>query len=234
MAKPKQPTPRQSADRLPQTPPVKTPSGKAPSGKAPAAKASPAQASPPKAPPVQASTAKAVATAPAPERPPGTVRAAVMLMYAGAVLSAVDVVVTLTTVGKLKSLLHAARPNYSPSRLSATVHAEVAYFVITWLITIAFWIVMARTNRAGRAWARIFSTGLCVVSTLSFIGLISQPNALISKVILAPMWLAGVAAIVLLWRAETTAYIRAMNPERAARADSRRRRPAVARGRRVP
>jgi hypothetical protein len=224
MAKPKQPTPQQPTDRLPQAPPVKAPPAKAPAPKA----------SPPKAPPAKASTAKAVAAAPPPERPPGTVRAAVILMYAGAVLSAVDVVVTLTTVGKLKSLLHAARPNYSPSRLTATVHAEVAYFVITWLITIAFWLVMARTNQAGRAWARIFSTGLCVVSTLSFVGLISQPNALISKVILAPMWLAGVAAIILLWRAETTAYIRAMNPERAARADSRRRGPAVAPGRRVP
>lgn len=207
MAKPKQPTSRQSTGGLPQAPPVKAPPAKA---------------------------AKRAATAPAPERPPGTVRAAVKLMYAGAVLSAVDVVVTLATVGKLKSLLHAARPNYSPSRLTATVHVQVAYFVITWLITIAFWIVMARTNQAGRAWARIFSTGLCVVSTLSFVGLISQPNALISKVILAPMWLAGVAAIVLLWRAETTAYIRAMNPERAERADSRRRGPAVARSRRVP
>src|SRR5450755_1272529 len=128
MAKPKQPT-----DRLPKAPPV-TGAAKARPG---ATKARPA--------------APLVTTVPAME-PPGSVRTAVKLMYAGAVLAALDLIITLTTVGKAKSLLRTAHPGWSSARLNTTVHAEVAYFVVTWLVTIALWIVMARTNQAGRGW----------------------------------------------------------------------------------
>jgi hypothetical protein len=141
--------------------------------------------------------------------PPGSVSLAVRFMYAGAALSAIDLIITLATAGKTKSILHAARPTLSPSALSANAHAFIAGSIITWLITIALWIVMARTNQAGRGWARVVGTILCVASTLSFVGYISEPSSLISKLILVPMWLVGVGAIVSLWRPETTAYIQA-------------------------
>jgi hypothetical protein len=134
---------------------------------------------------------------------------AVKFMYAGAALSAIDLIITLATAGKTKSILHAARPTLSPSALTANAHAFIAGSIITWLITIALWIVMARTNQAGRGWARVVSTVLCVGSTLSFVGYISEPSSLISKLVLVPMWLVGVGAIVSLWRPETTAYVQA-------------------------
>jgi hypothetical protein len=151
---------------------------------------------------------KAAAPGP-PGPPPGSVSLAVRLMYAGAALSAIDLIITVATAGKTKSILHAARPGLSPSALTANAHAFIAGSIITWLITIALWVVMARTNQAGRGWARVVSTVLCVVSTLSFVGYISEPSSLISKLVLVPMWLAGVGAIVFLWRPETTAYIQA-------------------------
>jgi hypothetical protein len=188
MAKPKQPT-----DRLPKAPPV---NAKAPaSGRPPAA---------PRARP----GAPLVTTAPPMPPPPGTVRTAVRLMYAGAGLSAVDLIITLTTVGKARSLLRAAHPGWSAARLTTTVHSEVAYFVVTWLLTIGLWIVMARTNQAGRGWARIVATILFVVSTLNFAVSVSQPTSAIYKVVLIPMWLVGAAAAVLLWRPATSEYIR--------------------------
>jgi hypothetical protein len=141
--------------------------------------------------------------------PPGSVRLAVRLMYAGAALAALDLIVTLTTVGKARSILHAAEPHWSASRVTTTVHTEIAYFVVTWAITIALWLVMARTNLAGRGWARIVSTILCVLSTLSFAEYVTQPSSLLSKLILVPMWLVGVGAVVLLWQRATTEYIRA-------------------------
>jgi hypothetical protein len=67
---------------------------------------------------------------------------------------------------------------------------------------------MARTNLAGRGWARVVSTVLCVLSSLSFAFYISEPSSLVSKLVLVPLWLAGAGAIVLLWRPATTAYIR--------------------------
>ena len=178
----------------------------------PATSPSAAKAAPPakttSAPRVTAPAVVAPAVEPAAPLP-GSVRLAVRLMYAGAVLSGIDLIITVATAGKTKSLLHAARPGLSPSALTASAHSFIAGSIITWLITIALWFVMARTNQAGRGWARVASTVLCVASTLSFIGYITQPSSLISKLVLVPMWLVGVGAIILLWRPETTAYIQA-------------------------
>jgi hypothetical protein len=53
------------------------------------------------------------------------------------------------------------------------------------------------------------ATILCAFSTLSFAEAILQPASILSKLVYLPLWLVGVGAIVLLWRSETTAYIRA-------------------------
>jgi hypothetical protein len=143
------------------------------------------------------------------ERPPFSVRTAVKLMYAGAILSAIDLVVTLATAGQLRHLIHVARPGLSAAKLDGAVHAQVTSSIAIWLITIAFWVVMARTNQAGRGWARTVATVLCALSTLSFVEALIQPASLLSKLFFAPLWLVGVAAAVLLWRPDTSAYIRA-------------------------
>ncbi len=181
-------------------PPQAAPAKAAPA-KAGAAKAGAAKAGPPKA-------ASARGQLPQVTEPPKTVRLAARLMYAGALLSVADLIAALTTIGQAKSALHKANPGWSAARLSATVHSEIAYLVVTWVITVALWLIMARTNLAGRGWARIAATVLCAISTLSFADFIAQPSSLVSKLILIPLWLAGVGAIVALWRPESTTYIR--------------------------
>jgi hypothetical protein len=198
MAKPKQPT-----DRLPKAPPVTA----APKARPAASKARPAASKARPAAPKARPAAPLVTTVPA-VQPPGSVRTAVKLMYAGAVLAALDLIITLTTVGKAKSLLRTAHPGWSSARLNTTVHAEVTYFVVTWLVTIALWIVMARTNQAGRGWARIIATILFVISTLNFAVSVSQPTSVVYKLVLVPMLLVGAGAVAFLWRPATTEYIR--------------------------
>ncbi|HUZ26536.1 MAG TPA: hypothetical protein VMV07_22505 [Streptosporangiaceae bacterium] len=139
---------------------------------------------------------------------PGSVRTAVKLMYAGAVLAALDLVITLTTVGKAESLLRTAHPGWTSAEITRTVHAEVSYFLVTWLVTIGLWVVMARTNQAGRGWARIVATILFVISTLNFAVSLGEPTSLVYKLVLVPMWLVGAGAVALLWRSATTEYIR--------------------------
>jgi hypothetical protein len=139
---------------------------------------------------------------------PRTVQVAVWLMYAGAILSALDLIATLTTVGSARSELHKAHPNWTAAQLTTSVHSLVIGFVVSWLITIGLWLIMARTNRAGRGWARNAATVLSVFSTLSFFLYLREPGSLLGKLLLAPMWLVGVAAAVLLWRRESTTYIK--------------------------
>jgi hypothetical protein len=137
------------------------------------------------------------------------VRIAVWLMYAGAVLAALDLIATLATIGSARAELHRANPTWTSAQLTTGVHSFVLSFVVSWVITIGVWLIMARTNQAGRAWARNVATVLSALSTLSFILYLHEPGSLIGKLLLVPMWLAGVAAAALLWRRESTAYIRA-------------------------
>jgi hypothetical protein len=140
---------------------------------------------------------------------PRSVRIAVWLMYAGAVLAALDLIATLATIGSARAELHRANPTWTSAQLTTGVHSFVLSFVVSWVITIGVWLIMARTNQAGRAWARNVATVLSALSTLSFILYLHEPGSLIGKLLLVPMWLAGVAAAALLWRRESTAYIRA-------------------------
>jgi hypothetical protein len=213
MATPKQPPARGKAT-----------AGKTGQGKAGRAKAAPAKAAPGKA--VQGKAAPAqpaaglpaarkgksrgpLATVAAPVPLPRSVQIAVWLMYAGAALAALDLIATLATSGSYRSELHRANPAWTAAQLTTNEHSLIASTVVTWVITIAVWVIMARVNSAGRAWARNIATVLSVLSTLSFVLYLQATGSLLGKLPLVPMWLVGVAAAVLLWRRESTAYIRA-------------------------
>lgn len=143
---------------------------------------------------------------------PSTVRNAVRLMYAGAAFSAIDLIVSLITAGQISTAIQNAHPTWSHARITANAHAELTASVVIWLVTIGFWVVMARTNQAGRGWARIVATVLSVLSTLSFVEAVIEPGPLVSKLIYLPLWAVGVAAVILLWRPATTDYIRSASP----------------------
>jgi hypothetical protein len=189
MAKPKQSAQRPPAPRAGPAKPMPVP-----------AKAVRPKSSLPKAQPL---------LAPEPEPMPTTVRNAVRLMYAGAVFSAIDLIVSLVTAGQISTAIQNANPHWSHARVTANAHAELTASVVIWLVTIGLWVVMARTNQAGRGWARIVATSLSVLSTLSFAEAVIQPAALVSKLVYLPLWAVGVAAVILLWRPATTDYIRA-------------------------
>ena len=65
------------------------------------------------------------APGPARPEPPPSVVQAVRLMYAGAVVSAVSLVVGLATTGSLRTALHKSNPSLTPSQLHTAQTALV-------------------------------------------------------------------------------------------------------------
>src|SRR5216683_4855027 len=130
---------------------------------------------------------------PEPQRPepPSPVLTAVKLMYAGAVLSAIIVVVTLLTVGSVRTAIHNAYPHYSSTRVHSAAMGLVVIEVIIWVVTMGLWLWMAVKNRVGRGWARITAT------------------VLFGLLLFLLMWLIGLGAILMLWRKESSAYFAA-------------------------
>ena len=102
--------------------------------------------------------------------PPPSVVMAVRLMYAGAVVSAVSLVVGLATVGNLRDALHKSDPSLTPTQLHNLQTVVIVGSVAIGVISIGLWLWMALMNKAGKSWARIVATVLFGLDTLFQIG----------------------------------------------------------------
>ena len=133
-------------------------------------------------------------------QPPSSIRNAVKLMYGGAAVSAIVIIVALLTIGSAKTAVHNAFPSYSATRVRGAAIGLVAYEVVVQLITIGLWLWMARANQGGRSWARIMSTVLFGLNTLILLASLARPHATLGIVLLLVVWLIGLGAVFFLWR----------------------------------
>jgi hypothetical protein len=141
--------------------------------------------------------------------PPDSVLTAVKLMYAGAVVSALSLIVGVATIGSLRSALQRANPSYTPSQLHTAEVAGVVFIVVFGLIGVGLWIWMAMANKRGANWARIVATVFFAVDTLSLLAGFARPGALLSRLVGLLVWLIGLGAILLLWRRQSSEYFSA-------------------------
>jgi hypothetical protein len=137
---------------------------------------------------------------------PAPVRAAVKLMYAGAVVSAIFFVVGLVTVGSTRTALKKAYPKYTAHQISQILTADVIIGIVVGLLSVGLWVFLARACQRGRNWARITGTALFALDTvlilLSVISFRGGAAVLVDLLI----WLIGLGAIVMLWRKESSAF----------------------------
>jgi hypothetical protein len=143
-----------------------------------------------------------------PERPPApaTVQNAVKLMYAGAAVSTVSLIVSLVNISGTKTAIRKARPSLTAAQVNQLNTFIISLAIVSGLVGIALWLWMARANGQGRNWARILSTVLFGLATLDLFGVASQPKTLLGLVFPLLTWLLGLGAVVLLWRKQSTAF----------------------------
>ena len=131
------------------------------------------------------------------------VRAAVKLMYAGAAVSTVNLVILLALIGD--------------TRFGLLLNTPFITMSIAWsLAPLALWLWMARENGRGRNWARVVSTVLFGAATLDLTEVFGPPGIRLSLVpviagspaVPVLYWLVGLAAVWLLWRPASSAFFR--------------------------
>ncbi|HEY8455929.1 MAG TPA: hypothetical protein VIL34_10060 [Actinopolymorphaceae bacterium] len=133
---------------------------------------------------------------PLPQEKPREIKIAVILMYVGAALQALAIVLLNTTQARDQMRRDAMRVVSRRDGGTAEQAQELANSVFTGLmiacvIAVALWILMAVMNSQGRSWARLTATVLALLNVLAaFSGLF--PTGLLSVVV-------GIAAVVLLW-----------------------------------
>jgi hypothetical protein len=153
-------------------------------------------------------------TPPEPSRPapPRPVRNAVMLMYAGAALSAVSLIVVVVSFHAIETVIRNASPTLTQARVHQAAIAAVTIAVVESLIAIGLWLLMAWANKGGKSWGRIMATVLFGLNTVLLLLGFLRATASLSLAFSVLVWLVGLGAIVLLWRNESSQYFAAMSP----------------------
>jgi hypothetical protein len=145
---------------------------------------------------------------PVPSQPPNSLLTAVRLMYAGAIISGLSFILGLVTIGSVRRTLEKQYPSYSASKISSLVNAEIVVVVIAGVIGVGLWLWMAWANKRGKNWARITGTVFFGLYTLDLILVAARSASGISTVFAIVTWLIGLGATIMLWRRESTTYIR--------------------------
>ena len=151
---------------------------------------------------------------PARAEPPASVRNAVRLMYAGAALSAIVVIVSLLTIGSLKANILSHYPHYTAAQVHTAEVAGVITSIIGGLIAVGLWLWMAWANLRGRSWARIVAAVFFGINTLDLIASFARVHAVGTLIVSILVWLVGLGAIVFLFSKESGAYFAAQRSAR--------------------
>ena len=139
---------------------------------------------------------------------PEPIRVAVTLMYIGAGLAGLSIVLVLLLMGSLRDQVRDNNPTFSDSRVDTAVTYGVTIVIVSALIGVALWLWMAHENGAGKMWARTVATVLGVLNIV--LTLIRMGANTTGVNILGLVYIAlAVAILVLLYRPDSTAYYRA-------------------------
>ena len=139
---------------------------------------------------------------------PPAVLNAVKLMYVGAAVSTVSLVISLASIGGTKDAIRKARPSLTATQVNQLNTFIISLAVVSGVIGVALWLWMARANGQGKNWARILSSVLFGLATLDLFGVLSQPKTVLGLVFPVLTWLIGLGAVVLLWRKESTEFFK--------------------------
>jgi len=136
--------------------------------------------------------------------PPRPVRTAVLLMYVGAALTAISLIVTVATLHTIETAIQ-----NNSTYTAQQAHQLAVAAVVEYVVTLGLWLLMAWANRAGQNWARIVATVLFGLNTLGLLLNVFRGSASISVLFAVLVWLVGLGAVVLLWRKESSQYFAA-------------------------
>ena len=140
--------------------------------------------------------------------PPPSVLNAVKLMYVGAAVSTVSLVITLADIGGLKTAIKKAKPSWTATQVNQYDRFFVSLAIVSGLIGIALWLWMSWASRNGKNWARILSTVLFCLATLDLVGVFGQPKTALGLIFPVLTWLVGLGAVFLLWRPDASAFFK--------------------------
>jgi hypothetical protein len=144
------------------------------------------------------------------ERPPAppSVVNAVKLMYVGAAVSTVSLIISIADIGSLKSAIKKAKPTWTTTQVNQYDRFLIIVALLSGVIGIALWLWMSWANKNGKSWARVLSTVLFALASLDLVGVFGQPKTVLGLIFPVLTWLVGLGAVFLLWRPDASAFFK--------------------------
>ena len=144
------------------------------------------------------------------QRPPAppSVLNAVRLMYAGAAVSLISIIIGLTTIGSVKTAIRKADPTWTQSQINNAANFTIALVVVVGLIGVGLWIWMAQMSKAGRNWARVTGTVFFGIDTLLQFLSFARSSSVAARIPGLIIWLIGLGAVILLWQRASSAFFK--------------------------
>ncbi|HET7388910.1 MAG TPA: hypothetical protein VFJ19_19850 [Nocardioidaceae bacterium] len=142
---------------------------------------------------------------------PASIQTAVRLMWVGAALSVISLIVGLIAIGGMKdeirNQLQAQGQQVTQSAVDAAFTVGILFGVVFGIIGVLLWLWMAWKNGQGRSWARIVATVLGVIYLIStIINLSSSTSSGFSKILGVITLIVDIVILVLLYRKESSDF----------------------------
>lgn len=146
-----------------------------------------------------------------PPQAPPSILAAFRLMYVGALLQGLGLVLTWLTRDQLRDTV-AEQQDVRGDELDTAYNITLGGGITINLLAIAMWIWMAHANRQGFSWARIVATVLGALNIAFTLYWISQAWGLIIVVQLITIAM-GATVLFLLYRPDSSGYYAAVTQQ---------------------
>jgi hypothetical protein len=143
---------------------------------------------------------------PEPPPPPPSIVNAVKLMYVGAGIAVVNAIVGIVTIHSIKTIVEQRNPTLTPSQVNGVAGLAVGAVIVGGLVGAGLWLWMAWANNHGRGWARVLSTIFFAIATLGVLVSFFQAATAVGRILGIIQWAVGLAAIVLIWRRQSSDY----------------------------
>jgi hypothetical protein len=138
--------------------------------------------------------------------PPRPVLVAAWLMYSGAAITLLGTLVSLATIGEVKTAFSARHPLLSGNAVKSVAAVASVEVLIGGGAVIALWLWLAFASKQGRPWARTVGTVLFGVDTLALLVTLGSPGIGGTKGIGVVIWLIGLVTVILLWQRRASEY----------------------------
>jgi len=137
---------------------------------------------------------------------PASVRRAVKVMYAGAVVCVIHAIVYLVTAADAKAAVAQKYQHLSAGGVNTVTHIIVIAGIVGSLIGAVLFAWIARSCRDGKNWARVTGTVVLVIAALGALRDLTQAETAVNLAFIFAECLIGLAAVVLLWRRDSNGY----------------------------